>query len=49
MTIDNKDAAAIGRAIYNEKIRDTLGPEYLGKMVAIDIHSGDYENRGQRH
>ena len=38
-----KDAAAIGRAIYNEKIRDTLGPEYLGKIVAIDVHSGDYE------
>ncbi len=41
--IDSKDAAAIGRAIYNEEIRDTLGPEYRGKIVAIDVHSGDYE------
>ena len=43
MTISSRDAAAVGRAIYNEKIRDTLGPEYLGKIVAIDVHSGDYE------
>ena len=41
--ITGKDAAAIGRAIYNEKIRDTLGPERRGKIVAIDVHSGDYE------
>ena len=47
--IASEDAAAIGRAIYNEKIRDTLGPEYLGKMVAIDIHSGDYEIADKGH
>ena len=43
MTVSSEDAAAIGRAIYKEKIRDTLGPEYRGKIVAIDMHSGDYE------
>ena len=43
MTISSEDAAAIGRAIYNDKIRDTLGPECLGKIVVIDVHSGDYE------
>ena len=43
MTVTSEDAAAIGRAIYNEKIRETLGPEYRGKVVAIDVHSGDYE------
>lgn len=37
------DAAAIGQAIYEEKIRDTLGPEYHGKVVVIDVKSGDYE------
>ena len=42
-TTTNEKAAAIGRAIYSEKICHTLGPEYLGKVVAIDIHSGDYE------
>ena len=41
--ITSEDAAAIGRAIYNDKIRDTLGPEFRGKIVAIDVHSGDYE------
>ena len=37
------DVAATGRAIYNEKIRDTLGPEDKGKVVVIDVNSGDYE------
>lgn len=41
--MDSKEAAAIGRAIYNDKIRDTLGPECRGKIVVIDVHSGDYE------
>lgn len=43
MTVTNEEAAVIGRAIYKEKIHHTLGPEYLGKVVAIDVHSGDYE------
>ena len=43
MTVTNEEAAVIGRAIYNEKILPTLGPERRGKIVAIDIHSGDYE------
>ena len=43
MTVTNEEAAVIGRGIYNDKIRDTLGPECLGKVVAIDIHSGDHE------
>ena len=29
--ITSEDAAAIGRAIYNEKIRDTLGPGVSGQ------------------
>ena len=36
-------AKEIGKAIYNDKIKDTLGPEYKGKIVVIDIYSGDYE------
>ena len=42
MAVTNEEAATIGRAIYKEKICHTLGPEYRGKVVAIDIHSGDY-------
>ena len=37
------DAAIVGRAIYNEKILPTLGPEHKGKVVVIDVNSGDYE------
>ena len=33
----------IGRAIYDQNIKDDLGPEFKGKVVAIDIYSGDYE------
>ena len=33
----------IGKAIYDQKIKDDLGPEFNGKIVVIDIHSGDYE------
>lgn len=33
----------IGKAIYDQKIKDDLGPEFKGKVVAIDIYSGDYE------
>ena len=43
MTVTNEEAAVIGRGIYHEKIRHTLGPDCLGKVVAIDIHNGDYE------
>ena len=40
---EKEDTADIGRAIYNEKILPKLGPEYKGKVVVIDVNSGDYE------
>ena len=43
MPTDKADVATVGRAIYHEKIRETLGPEDRGKLVVIDIASGDYE------
>ena len=43
MPTDQAHAEAVGRAIYQEKIRDTLGPDDQGKLVVIDIASGDYE------
>ncbi|MXZ91668.1 MAG: hypothetical protein F4W95_09295 [Chloroflexi bacterium] len=43
MTFNKEDTPAIGRAIYQEKIRPTLGPEHKGKIVVIDVKSGDYE------
>ena len=53
MEFNKEDAPAMGRAIYREKIRPTLGPEQKGQIVVIDVKSGDYEiarpahNRGQ--
>ena len=43
MEFNKDDAPAIGRAIYLEKIRPKLGPEHKGKLVVIDVKSGDYE------
>ncbi len=43
MEFNKEDAPAIGRAIYHEKIRPILGPECKGKVVVIDVKSGDYE------
>lgn len=43
MSFNQSDAPAIGRAIYREKIRPTLGPECKGKVCVIDVKSGDYE------
>ena len=42
MGFNKEDTPAIGRAIYREKIRPTLGPEQKGKIVVIDVKSGDY-------
>lgn len=43
MAIEEKNASYGGRVIYNEKIREKMEPEDEGKLVVIDIHSGDYE------
>lgn len=42
-TVSKANTAAVGRAIYHEKILPTLGPEDKGRVVVIDVHSGDYE------
>jgi len=31
-----------GERIYHEKLKPLLEPQYLGKIVAIEIESGDY-------
>ena len=43
MEFNKENTPAIGRAIYHEKIRPTLGPEHKGKIVVIEVKSGDYE------
>ena len=43
MAVHKKDTAAIGRAIYQDKILPGLSSEDIGKVVVIDINSGDYE------
>ena len=43
MAVKKKDTAAIGREIYENRILPRMKPEDKGKVVVIDINSGDYE------
>lgn len=45
MEFKKGEAAAIGKALY-EKIRDEMEDKYWGRMVVIDVKSGDYEIGG---
>ena len=45
MEFKEGEAAAIGRAMY-AKIRDVMEDNYWGRMVVIDVKSGDYEIGG---
>ena len=38
-----EDAPAAGRALYENEILPLMRPEDKGKVVVIDVNSGDYE------
>ena len=38
-----RSVADAGRAIYNRDIRDKVEPTEKGKVVVIDVNSGDWE------
>ena len=41
--LDHSALLAKGQAIYREKIRPLVHPQHKGKMVIIDVETGDYE------
>ena len=41
--LDHDALSAKGKAIYREKIRPLVHPQHKGKVVVIDVASGDYE------
>lgn len=46
MTISDLAPPAVvqrGQAIYDKSLRDRLEPVHVGKFVAIDVMTGDYE------
>ncbi len=43
MSVDIEDIKMMGEAIYKEKIRHKVHPKEKGKVIVIDINSGDYE------
>ena len=45
--VKREDISKVGEAIYKEKILPTLGPEDDGKLVAIDVTTGNYEIDGR--
>jgi hypothetical protein len=38
-----EEHARLGKAIYDERIRPLVEPTEIGRVVAIDVDSGDYE------
>jgi hypothetical protein len=41
---DREDAGRRGKALYEQQIRSRVEtPENIGKMVIMDVQSGDYE------
>ena len=42
MRITGEDVESAGRKIY-EEIREEMEADHWGKLVVIDVHSGDYE------
>lgn len=45
MEFKRGEVTAIGKAMY-EQIRDEMEENYWGRMVVIDVKSGDYEIGG---
>lgn len=43
MAVKKRDVAAIGREIYENRILPGMKLEDKGKVVVIDVKSGDYE------
>jgi hypothetical protein len=37
-----EETARLGDAIYEETVRARVEPEHVGKVVAIDVDTGDY-------
>jgi hypothetical protein len=40
--IDGRHITEEGERIYHEKLKPLLEPQYKGKIVAIEVDSGDY-------
>ncbi|MCY4583945.1 MAG: hypothetical protein OXE50_14300 [Chloroflexi bacterium] len=38
-----RSVATRGRAIYMEKIRPQVYPQHMGKVLVVDVRTGDYE------
>ena len=40
--MDESQLAKKGREYYDQHLKDSLGEQYRGRIIAIDIDSGDY-------
>ena len=39
----SEEIARRGRELYDERIRQEVEPEHIGKFLAIDVETGSYE------
>ena len=42
-TLTSAEVSALGKKIYQEKIRSRMTESDIGKYVIVDVDSGDYE------
>ncbi len=41
--LEREEIGRRGKEIYQSRLRAILEPQFVGKFVAIDVESGDYE------
>ncbi|MBM4031672.1 MAG: hypothetical protein FJ291_07785 [Planctomycetes bacterium] len=41
--VDPHELVARGRAYYDQHLRARVEPQHIGKFLALDVESGDYE------
>ncbi|MGO8672614.1 MAG: hypothetical protein ACLQVD_14765 [Capsulimonadaceae bacterium] len=42
-TYSPEEVGRLGEAIYQERLRSLVEPDYFGKFISIDVETGSYE------
>lgn len=41
--LERQEFGRRAREVYEERVRDLVEPQYVGKFLSLDVESGDYE------
>jgi hypothetical protein len=41
--LSKEEVVELGESIYGQKIKSNVEPQFLGKFLAIDVRTGNYE------